>query len=131
MLDTPAGLPSAMEFALDYQQGDGHGSKGLRELIRKHSGRHARIDGKIVISFPDNSKAVWSPCEKEDAWEIKEKNLAIDFIFEFLDTSDMDPEKFKELYHKYEPEMAKPYTLKFSDGSVAKLNDGGNEWKFR
>lgn len=58
-------LSNACNFALDFQQGEGHTQETFPQLVKKYGG------GKVnstTLSFPDGSSAEW--VEEERSWKI-------------------------------------------------------------
>ena len=61
--DSVPPLSDAINFALDFQQGEGHTQESFNALVKKYRG--IKMDA-TTLRFPDRSEASWN--EKAGAW---------------------------------------------------------------
>ncbi len=66
--DTVPPLSDAINFALDFQQGEGRDQESFNVLVKKYRG--IKMDA-TTLRFPDRSEARWN--QEDYVWEISEK----------------------------------------------------------
>lgn len=117
-------LSLAANFALDCQ----NPKANYELLVKNYKGRKGVINNNLVITFPDKSKVISS--SGFDSWEVKDKYLAIDFIFDFMELKGkLTAESFRNLMQRSEAEKMGDGILRFPDGTEAQFSEPERIWK--